>query len=56
MLHNQSVVGLVCQNTFEVMIECNARRQHTTEHSSQFDEILGLARVDKIEYKIEDKI
>ena len=32
------------------MKEYNVKRHYTTRHSSQFDEILGQARVDKIEH------
>ena len=32
------------------MKEYNHNRYHTTKHSTQFDEILGQARVDKIEH------
>ena len=42
--------GIVCQNSIAVMKEYNVKRHYTTEHSSQFDEILGQARVDKIEH------
>ena len=43
--HNQDVVY---QNTIAVMKEYNAKRRYTTRHPSQFDEIFGQARVDKI--------
>ena len=42
------VVCLVCQNVIAVMKEHNAKCHSVTNHSSQFDEILGQARVDKI--------
>ena len=48
--HNQGVVCLVCQVTIAVMKEYNAKRHYTTKHSSQFDKIVGQARVDKIEH------
>ena len=32
------------------MKEYNVKRHYTTKHTSQFDEILGKARVDKIEH------
>ena len=46
--HNQGVVCLVCQNTIALMKEYSVKRHYTTKHSSQFDEILRQARVDKI--------
>ena len=46
--HNQGVVCLVCQNTIALMKEYNVKRHYAAKHSSQFDEILGQARVDKI--------
>ena len=48
--HNQGVVCLVCQVTIAVMKEYNVKRHYTTKHSSQFDKIVGQARVDKIEH------
>ena len=48
--HNEGVVSLVCQNTIAVMKEYNAKRHYATKHSSQFDDILSQARVDKIEH------
>ena len=48
--NNQGVVCLVCQNTIAAMKEYNAKRHYKTKHSSQFDEILGQARVNKIEH------
>ena len=48
--HNQGVVCLVCQVTIAVVKEYNAKRHYTTKHSSQFDKIVGQARVDKIEH------
>ena len=47
--HNHGVVCLVCQNTITVMKEYNVTLHYTTKHSSQFDEILGQARVVKTE-------
>lgn len=46
--HNQGVVHLVFQNTIAVMKEYNVKRHYTTKHSSQFDEIVGQATVNKI--------
>ena len=48
--HNLGVVCLVCQVTIAVMKEYNVKRHYTTKHSSQFDKIVGQARVDKIEH------
>ena len=48
--HNQGVVCLVCQNTIALMKEYDVKRHYTSKHSSQFDEILGQAWVDKIEH------
>ena len=48
--HNQGVVCLVCQVTIAVMKEYNAKHHYTTKHSSQFDKIVGQARVDKIKH------
>ena len=48
--HNQGVVCLVCQNTIAVKKEYNVKRHYTTNHSSQFDEILGQTRMGKIEH------
>ena len=48
--HNQGVVCLVCQVTIAVMKEYNVKCHYTTKHSSQFDKIVGQARVDKIEH------
>ena len=48
--HNHGVVCLICQNTISVMKEYNVTLHYTTKHSSQFDEILGQAQVDKIEH------
>ena len=45
--HNQ---GVDCQNTIAVMKKYNVKRHYTTKHSSQFEEILGQAQVDKIEH------
>ena len=48
--HKQGVFCLVCQITIAVMKEYNIKRHYTTKHSSQFDKIVGQARVDKIEH------
>ena len=48
--HNQGVFCLVCQVTIAGMKENNIKRHYTTKHSSQFDKIVGQARVDKIEH------
>ena len=48
--HNQGVFYLVCQITIAVMKEYDIKRYYTTKHLSQFDKIVGQARVDKIEH------
>ena len=49
--HNQGVVCSISQNTIAVMKEYNVKRYYATKHSSQYDEFLGQARVDKIKHK-----
>jgi len=48
--HNQGVVCLICQSTIAVIKEYNVKRNYSRKHSSQFDKIVGHARVDKIEH------
>ena len=46
--HSQGFVCLVCQNAIAAMKEYNVKRHYTIKHSSQCDEILGQAPVNKI--------
>ena len=48
--HNQGVVCLACQKTIANMKEYNVKRHYATKHSSNFDEIIGQTRVDKIKH------
>ena len=48
--HSQGVVFLDGQSRIAVMKEYNVNRHHASKHCSQFVEILGQARVDKIEH------
>ena len=50
LLSHITEVCFVCQNTIAVMKKYNVKRHYTTKHSSQFDEILGQARVGKTEH------
>ena len=47
--HNRGVFCLVCQITIAVIKEYNIKRHYTT-YSSQFDKIVGLARVEENEH------
>lgn len=48
--HNKGVICLICQTTIAVMKEYNVKRHYTTKHSTQFDEVVGQARLDTIEH------
>ena len=48
--YNLGTVSLVCESTIAVITEYNVKRHYSTKHSSQFDKIVGQARVDKIKH------
>ena len=48
--HNKGVFCYVCPITVAVMKEYNIKRHYTTKYSSQFDKIVGQARVDKTKH------